>query len=331
MEFLLITLPGLANLAFKEVKLRSIDGEIICDNRIIVRKTSQEQLSQLRTIESISRILLIKELEVITTKNIRSTLREFFRSNVFKSFIEKGLRIKSSVFPREAFSRFFLKLIAHRELKRVFGNFKEDKSAENILRIDLVENRLIVSVEVIRDLHKRSYSVIKHPASLNPLIAAAITLALDVSKRDLILDPFTGIGTIPIEASIISNCEAIGFDIDRGFVKGSIENSRVAKVDDLTDFFTADIYKVKISQSFTKIITDPPRGRRLSVSNIKELYTRLFELAKESLLSNGKIGLITPYEGLALKIAKDFNFQCTRICRTLQGGMWVSLLCISTS
>ncbi|MBW2980226.1 methyltransferase [Candidatus Woesearchaeota archaeon] len=55
------------------------------------------------------------------------------------------------------------------------------------------------------DLSKRDYKVFSHPAALKGTVAYALLRIADYKKGEILLDPFTGSGTIPIEAALSSS------------------------------------------------------------------------------------------------------------------------------
>ena len=331
MEFLLITLPGLAPLVAKELEYRKItDYKILADSRVYVHYEGLNEFFKLRTIEGISQIICKSSVEEINTKSVRIAIRRLLRENkeIIEEFLKNGIRIKASVFPRELFSNFFLKLVTKREIKRVFNTFIENKKSKT-LRIDLINNELYISVELVTHLHIRPYCVYKHPAMLNPLIASAIGFFLNISKNDLLLDPFLGSGTIPIEISSIFKNEGIGFDINADYVKGAILNCNKANLSESLNFLVANVRNPPITSSIDALVADPPRGLRLELPNLKEIYSYLLNLIKNCLTSNSKICIITPYENLLMKLAEKYELRIVDNIKVLQGGRWVSLVKLS--
>jgi len=51
-------------------------------------------------------------------------------------------------------------------------------------------------------MHLRPYYRRRHPALLNPLVAASAPLLADLPKGTVVYDPFCGSGTIPIESRL---------------------------------------------------------------------------------------------------------------------------------
>ena len=325
MEFILITLPGLSKIVKRELILKNIENvKELSDSRVLV-DSSFEKLAKLRTIEGVAKVLNIYQLDEISTRSIRLILRNFFREYNISNLLKEGMNLKVATFPRQRFSRYFLKLIALRELKRVYGDFKETRHGKT-LRIDLINDLLILGIDLLKHLYQRDYTTFKHPAMLNPLIASALAIILNIKREDIVVDPFVGSGTILIEATLLHNCEGFGFDINYDYVKGAYTNSIRANVDSKVSFFTGDISRIRYSRDYEVIITDPPRGIRIKVDSIKRIYVNLYEFIKKSISKGGRIGLATPYEDIAVKLAKDFKIELRKECTVLQGGKWISLM-----
>ena len=84
------------------------------------------------------------------------------------------------------------------------------------------------------DLSKRDYKLFSHPAALKGTVAYSLLRIADYKKDEILLDPFTGSGTIPIEAALYSsNLSVNHFRKDRfSFLKLKCFNDI-----DFNDFF----------------------------------------------------------------------------------------------
>lgn len=150
----------------------------------------------LRTVESISRVLVENNLESFESRSVRLSLR-----NSLKQLIDEKSKytIKVKVYG-DCFSEKFLKTIAIREIIRIRDRTAISKKG-SLLRIILdCEKKFLLIAEQVNEepLHIRKYHVAKHPSPLNPVIAASIPFIAKKSYRR-IYDPFCGSGTIPIE------------------------------------------------------------------------------------------------------------------------------------
>lgn len=75
-----------------------------------------------------------------------------------------------------------------------------------IFRIEVIGERCFVALDTTGEdsLHKRGYKVFQHRAALNPTIAYGMLKIIDWKPKEILLDPMTGSGTIPIEATMLA-------------------------------------------------------------------------------------------------------------------------------
>lgn len=181
-------------------------------------------------------------------------------------------------------------------------------------------------------LHKRGYRKKQGAAPIKETLASAmIQLSVWNPDREL-LDPFTGSGTIPIEAAMIAknipsgilrrfDCEHFSFmnevdfkairdqafsninqdrqinikgsDYDRNMIMTARENAASLKLDDIF-FFTKEVRKIEDLGEYGVIITNPPYGIRLSDETLDRTYEN-FNSHIES-IPTWSIYMITDYD-----------------------------------
>ena len=150
-------------------------------------------------------------------------------------------------------------------------------------------------------LHNRGYRVFKHPASLNPILAAAM-LKISGWKNEFV-DPFCGSGTILIEGyhqfKGIGNRfrkfpnwekyreirdmrnkeepEILGVAKEKKYVEGAILNAKKAEAE--VKIIEGDAQLLSKYYSGNYIITNPPFGLRMG--NKKNVFTLYENFAKE--------------------------------------------------
>ena len=181
-------------------------------------------------------------------------------------------------------------------------------------------------------LHKRGYRKKQGAAPIKETLASAmIQLSVWNPDREL-LDPFTGSGTIPIEAAMIAknipsgilrrfDCEHFSFmnevdfkairdegfaninqnrpinikgsDYDRNMIMTARENASSLKLDDIF-FFTKEVRKIKDLGEYGVIITNPPYGIRLSDETLDRTYENFNSLIET--IPTWSIYMITDYD-----------------------------------
>ncbi|MTW85949.1 class I SAM-dependent RNA methyltransferase [Virgibacillus dakarensis] len=111
-------------------------------------------------------------------------------------------------------------------------------------------------------LHKRGYRVGQGEAPLKETMAAALVLLTNWKPDDTLIDPFCGSGTIPIEAALIGQNIAPGFNREFasenwGFIKGSVWEQAFEEAEDLANYDQQlDIIGTDIDHKMVKIAMD---------------------------------------------------------------------------
>ena len=221
-----------------------------------------------------------------------------------KFWVKKASSIKSKLFSPSDIQSIAKKAIVER-LKGVYKTdwFKEDGAAYPI-RIFLLKDEVMVALDTSGDsLHKRGYRLQTSKAPITETLAAALIMLTPWRKDRILVDPFCGSGTFPIEAAMIaaniapgmnreftaeawtniiprqlwydtvSEAEDMvdtdivvdiqGYDLDGEVVKAARENARRAGVDHLIHFQQRDVSKMSHPKKYGFIITNPPYGERL--------------------------------------------------------------------
>ena len=152
-------------------------------------------------------------------------------------------------------------------------------------------------------LHKRGYRLLTAKAPISETLASALILLTPWKKDRILVDPFCGSGTFPIEAAMIAaniapgmNREFLaeqwehlipkrywydviddansrindqietdiqGYDIDGDIVKAARENAKNAGVDHLIHFQRRPVSELNHPKKYGFVITNPPYGERL--------------------------------------------------------------------
>ncbi|HKL94418.1 MAG TPA: class I SAM-dependent RNA methyltransferase [Clostridia bacterium] len=219
---------------------------------------------------------------------------------------------KSALFSMSAIQSITKKAIVERMKKKFSINVLEESGATYSFEVSIVNDIATISLDTSGvGLHKRGYRTMVGEAPLRETTAAAMLL-LSFWKWDKpLIDPFTGSGTIPIEAALIATNSApglnrhfafeefpnapkltakdeaqqliisdrklriSGFDIDPKAIKLANLHAENAGVKDLIHFQTADMRTVSSRFSYGVIVSNPPYGERLMKG------AELFELYKD--------------------------------------------------
>jgi 23S rRNA G2445 N2-methylase RlmL len=197
------------------------------------------------------------------------------------------------------------------------------------------------------DLGKRDYRIYVHQEALKATIAYSLLRVAEYNKKETLLDPFCGSGTILIEAALFttntspnlyskdkfaflklfdfdltkldrkkaSKSKLIGYDKELRHVVSAKKNAKIAGVEDIIEFSRAEIEwidtKLKIQEkSIDKIITNPPNLiKRVGEQETEKLYNYLFYQADYILKKDGTVTLITKTPDLMKKSAEKYKFK----------------------
>lgn len=253
-----------------------------------------------------------------------------------KFWVTKASSIKSKLFSPSDIQSIMKKAMVER-LKRQYRKewFTED-GASYPIRVFLMKDIVTVGIDTSGvSLHKRGYRQLSSKAPITETLAAALILLTPWRKERILVDPFCGSGTFPIEAAMIaakiapgmnrsftaenwenliprkSWYEAVdeandlvddqievdiqGYDIDGSVIKAARENASDAGVDHLIHFQERAVKDLRHPKKYGFIITNPPYGERLEE---KENLPALYREFGDSFkkLDSWSAYMITSYE-----------------------------------
>lgn len=271
------------------------DAEAICRANVFLR--------------SAERVLLLVGRFKATTfeelfQGIKALPWEEYIPQDGKFWVKKASSIKSKLFSPSDIQSIAKKAMVER-LKGVYKTdwFKEDGAAYPI-RIFLLKDEVMVALDTSGDsLHKRGYRLQTSKAPITETLAAALIMLTPWRKDRILVDPFCGSGTFPIEAAMMAaniapgmnreftaeawtniipkqlwydtvqeaqdmvdtdiEVDIQGYDLDGEVVKAARENAKRAGVDHLIHFQQRDVAKLSHPKKYGFIITNPPYGERL--------------------------------------------------------------------
>lgn len=251
-------------------------------------------------------------------------------------WVTKAASVKSKLFSPSDIQSVMKKAMVER-LKGVYHTswFAEDGESFPI-RVFIMKDQVTAALDTTGDsLHKRGYRKLVAKAPIAENLAAGL-LMLTPWKRDRILvDPFCGSGTFPIEAALMAaniapginrgftaeNWEHLiperqwddtieeakemisfdedtdiqGYDIDDRVVAVARENAKLAGVDSLIHFQKRGIDQLSHNKKYGFIVTNPPYGERMEE---KKDLPALYRMLGEryKALDSWSLYVITAYE-----------------------------------
>ena len=140
-----------------------------------------------------------------------------------KFWVTKASSIKSKLFSPSDIQRIVKKAMVER-MKQAYGLevFPETGSSFP-LRVFLYKDQVTVGIDTSGEsLHKRGYRTLASKAPITETLAAALILLTPWKKDRILVDPFCGCGTFPIEAAMMAANMAPG--MNRSFLAEDWEN-----------------------------------------------------------------------------------------------------------
>ena len=271
------------------------DAEAICRGNIFLRTTERVLLKVGRF-----RATTFEEL----FQGIKALPWEEYIPADGKFWVTKASSIKSKLFSPSDIQSIVKKAMVERLKQEYDVDWFPEDGASYPVRIFLLKDEVTVTIDTTGEsLHKRGYRYLTSKAPLTETLAAALILLTPWRKDRILVDPFCGSGTFPIEAAMIAaniapgmkrhflaetwdnliekelweDCFAEardmvntdievdiqGYDIDGDVVKAARENAKRAGVEHLIHFQQRPVDKMNHPKKYGFILTNPPYGERL--------------------------------------------------------------------
>ena len=221
-----------------------------------------------------------------------------------KFWVKKASSINSKLFSPSDIQSIAKKAMVERMKQKYHKEwFKEDGAAYPV-RIFLLKDEVTVALDTSGDsLHKRGYRTMTSKAPLTETLAASLIMLTPWRKDRILVDPFCGSGTFPIEAAMIAanvapgmnrdftaeewtnlidrklwyecvkeaedmidttvKVDIQGYDIDGDVIKAARENAKRAGVEHMIHFQQRAVADLSRPKKYGFIITNPPYGERL--------------------------------------------------------------------
>lgn len=122
-----------------------------------------------------------------------------------KFWVTKASSVKSKLFSPSDIQSIVKKAIVERLKTYYEVNWFEETGASYPLRVFLNKDEVTIGIDTSGEsLHKRGYRVLSSKAPITETLAAAMILLTPWKADRILVDPFCGSGTIPIEAAMIA-------------------------------------------------------------------------------------------------------------------------------
>ena len=260
----------------------------------------------LRTAERI--LLKVGQLHAVTFDELFEGIKALPWENYIPSdgkfWVAKASSVKSKLCSPSDIQSIVKKAIVER-LKGVYSlQWFPETGAEYPIRISFMKDEAVVCLDTTGlSLHKRGYRTMVSKAPIKETLAAALLMLTPWHKDRILVDPFCGSGTFPIEAAMMAaniapgmnrsftaekwtnfvgrkywygaideandlvddqiETDIQGYDIDGDIIKAARQNAREAGVDHLIHFQQRPLSELSHPKKYGFIVSNPPYGERL--------------------------------------------------------------------
>lgn len=221
-----------------------------------------------------------------------------------KFWVTKASSVKSKLFSPSDIQSIMKKAMVTRMKEHYRLEWFPEDGASYPVRVFLMKDEVTVALDTTGvSLHKRGYRQLAGAAPIEETLAASLIMLTPWNKERILVDPFCGSGTIPIEAAmmaakiapgmkrsftaeewtnfvpkklwseaveeaneqieVIPDIDIQGYDIDGQVLKLARENAKEAGVDHMIHFQERSVKDLRHPKKYGFIITNPPYGERM--------------------------------------------------------------------
>lgn len=260
----------------------------------------------LRTAERV--MLCVCRFKAVTWDELFEKTKAFTWEEILpknaRFWVTKASTAKSTLFSSSDIQSIVKKAIVER-LKMTYkvSWFAEDGD-DYPIRVFIIKDEVTIALDTTGEsLHKRGYRKMTAKAPVSETLAAALIMLTPWHADRILVDPFCGSGTFPIEAAMIGaniapginreftaekwsqilprkawydavteandliredvEMHLQGYDIDGEVIKSAMANARDAGVDQYIHFQQRPVSALRHPKKYGFIITNPPYGERL--------------------------------------------------------------------
>ncbi len=253
-----------------------------------------------------------------------------------KFWVTKAASVKSKLFSPSDIQSVMKKAMVESMKNTYHADWFAESGDSYPVRVFLMKDEVTVGLDTTGEsLHKRGYRKLTAKAPIAENLAAALIMLTPWKQDRILVDPFCGSGTIPIEAAMIAarmapgmnrnftaedwthivdrkcwyraadEAESLldisvetdiqGYDIDDDMVSIARANAKLAGVERMIHFQRRGVEELSHPKKYGFIITNPPYGERLED---KKNLSALYGVLGERYmaLDSWSLYLITSYE-----------------------------------
>ena len=172
------------------------DEEAICRANVFLR-TAERVLIQVGRFKAVTYDELFEGIKALPW--------ESYIPKDGKFWVTKASSIKSQLFSPSDIQRIVKKAMVEKLKQKYNISWFEEDGAEYPVRVFIFKDEVIVGIDTTGDsLHKRGYRKLSSKAPISETLAASLIMLTPWNKDRILVDPFCGSGTIPIEAALMA-------------------------------------------------------------------------------------------------------------------------------
>lgn len=325
-KFIVNTPMGLERVVSDEIKALGLETELE-NGRVYFEgdeRTIVETNLKLRTVDRIR--IVLGDFTVKTFDELFEAVKNLPLSDILgpnAEFPVTGRSHKSTLYSVPDVQRITKKAIVEhlKEAFKMTGKLPEDGPRYKI-DINILKDRAVLTVDTSGDaLHKRGYRVAQGDAPIKETLAAAMLKLANYTGDKTLYDPFTGSGTIALEAAMIARNIAPGSnrtfdseswdiipeelwtevrtqceneadydkelkiyasDIESDMVNIAVKNAEEVGLEDDIEFTTLDVHDLNQLDKNAQLVTNPPYGERIGEAKaVEAMYSKIGTLMND--------------------------------------------------
>ena len=303
------------------------DAEAVCRANIFLR-TAERVLLKVGSFQAVSFEELFEKTKALPW--------EAYIPKAGKFWVTKASSVKSRLFSPSDIQSVMKKAMVRRLQEHYHMEWFPEDGAEYPVRVFLMKDQVTVGIDTSgASLHKRGYREVSGKAPITETLAAALIMLTPWRGERILVDPFCGSGTFPIEAAMMAaniapgmnrsftaekwtnlipkklwydtvdeasdlirepeETDIQGYDADEDVIRIARRNAAEAGVENMIHFQRRDVRDLSHPKKYGFIITNPPYGERLED---KKDLPELYRAFGESFrrLETWSAYMITSYE-----------------------------------
>lgn len=332
---------GLESVLKKEIYDLGYDIVSVEDGKVTFEGDSEAIVRANINLRTAERVLLkVGQFKAITFTELFDQTKELPWEELIpvngRFWVTKASSINSKLFSPSDIQSIVKKAIVERLKGKYNVSWFQEDGAPYPLRVNIHKDVVTIGLDTSGDsLHKRGYRPVAGKAPISECLAAALIKLTPWNKDRILIDPFCGSGTIPIEAAMIAaniapglnrsftaekweniikrqewydavteandsiirgiETDIQGYDLDGSVIEVARTNAVNAGVDGMIHFQQRGVDKLSHARKYGFIITNPPYGERLED---KETLPAIYKTFGEKFakLDSWSAYMITSYE-----------------------------------